>query len=121
MLNELLAKLDAVTAEAKTLLADAKTAADVENAKNKLTGRNGALTALAPMMGKIAKEDKPTAGKAFNEAKNTVQAMIEEARERLGASKVSAEAVVSVRPSTNAARFSAEWDSSLRKVLKSRR
>ena len=93
MLNELLAKLDAVTAEAKTLLADAKTAADVENAKNKLTGRNGALTALAPMMGKIAKEDKPTAGKAFNEAKNTVQAMIEEARERLGASKVSAEAV----------------------------
>ena len=93
MLKELLAELDAVTAEAKALLADAKTAADVENAKNKLTGRNGALTALAPMMGRIAKEDKPVAGKAFNEAKNTVQAMIEEARERLGTSKVSAEAI----------------------------
>ena len=35
MLKELLAELDAVTAEAKALLADAKTAADVENAKNK--------------------------------------------------------------------------------------
>ena len=93
MLKELLAELDAVTAEAKALLADAKTASDVENAKNKLTGRNGALTALAPMMGRIAKEDKPVAGKAFNEAKNTVQAMIEEARERLGTSKVSAEAI----------------------------
>ena len=93
MLNELLEKLSAITAEAEAMLKAAATAADVENAKNKLTGRNGSLTALAPMMGKIAKEDKPTAGKAFNEAKNAVQAMIEEARERLGGGKVSTEAI----------------------------
>lgn len=108
------------------MLKAAATAADVENAKNKLTGRNGSLTALSPMMGKIAKEDKPTAGKAFNEAKNAVQAMIEEARERLGGGKVSTEAIDvtlpdangrsgasirSTRPLTNAVRFSAEWDS----------
>ena len=93
MLNELLEKLSAITAEAEAMLKAAATAADVENAKNKLTGRNGSLTALAPMMGKIAKEDKPTAGKAFNEAKNTVQSMIEEARGRLGGGKVSTEAI----------------------------
>ena len=122
MLNELLDKLSAITAEAEAMLKAAATAADVENAKNKLTGRNGSLTALAPMMGKIAKEDKPTAGKAFNEAKNAVQAMIEEARERLGGGKVSTEAIDVTHPGrkwpvgrkqplTNAVRFSAEWDS----------
>lgn len=55
MLNELLEKLSAITAEAEAMLKAAATAADVENAKNKLTGRNGSLTALAPMMGKSPK------------------------------------------------------------------
>ena len=41
MLNELLEKLSAITAEAEAMLKAAATAADVENAKNKLTGRNG--------------------------------------------------------------------------------
>ena len=77
MLNELLEKLGSITAEAEAMLQSAANATDVENAKNKLTGRNGSLTALAPRMGKIAKEDKPQAGKAFNDAKNAVQSMIE--------------------------------------------
>lgn len=83
MLNELLEKLKEITSSATEALAAATTEADVENVKNKTIGRNGSLTALAPMMGKIAKEDKPVAGKAFNEAKTTIQNQLEEARERL--------------------------------------
>ena len=83
MLNELLEKLTEITSSATEALAAATTEADVENVKNKTIGRNGSLTALAPMMGKIAKEDKPVAGNAFNEAKTTIQNQLEEARERL--------------------------------------
>ncbi|OQA87409.1 MAG: Phenylalanine--tRNA ligase alpha subunit [Lentisphaerae bacterium ADurb.Bin242] len=83
MLNELLEKLKEITAGAKDALAAAASEAEVENVKNKTVGRNGSLTALAPMMGKIAKEDKPRAGKAFNEAKTALQQMLEEARQRL--------------------------------------
>ena len=86
MLNELLEKLKTITAEAARSLDAASTAAEVENVKNKTIGRNGGLTALAPMMGKLAKELKPAAGKAFNDAKTTVQKLIEEARERIAES-----------------------------------
>ncbi|MBO7146178.1 MAG: phenylalanine--tRNA ligase subunit alpha [Lentisphaeria bacterium] len=79
----MLEKLKEITSSATEALAAATTEADVENVKNKTIGRNGSLTALAPMMGKIAKEDKPVAGKAFNEAKTTIQNQLEEARERL--------------------------------------
>lgn len=85
MLNELLEKLKEITAGAKDALAAATSEAEVENVKNKTVGRNGSLTALSPMMGKVAKEDKPQAGKAFNEAKNSLQQMIDEARGRLEA------------------------------------
>ena len=86
MLNELLEKLKAATEEATAALAAAATEADVEGVKNRTIGRSGVLTALAPMMGKLAKEDKPAAGKAFNEAKTTVQKLLEEARERIAES-----------------------------------
>ncbi|MBR4662732.1 MAG: phenylalanine--tRNA ligase subunit alpha, partial [Lentisphaeria bacterium] len=83
MLDELIAKLKSITADAEQALKAAAGPADVEAVKNKTIGRNGELTALAPMMGKLAKEDKPAAGKAFNEAKTTVQKLLEEARERI--------------------------------------
>ena len=86
MLNELLEKLKAATEEATAALAAAATEADVDGVKNRTIGRSGVLTALAPMMGKLAKEDKPAAGKAFNEAKTTVQKLLEEARERIAES-----------------------------------
>ena len=83
MLDELIAKLKSITADAEQALKAAAGPADVEAVKNKTIGRNGELTALAPMMGKLAREDKPAAGKAFNEAKTTVQKLLEEARERI--------------------------------------
>ena len=90
MLNELLEQLAAISAQASEALAQAKSEADVEAVKNKTIGRNGAITALSPMMGKIAKEDKPQAGKAFNEVKTKIQKLLEEAREQIAENSESA-------------------------------
>ncbi len=83
MLEELLAELQKISSAAAADLAAAKNDADVEAVKNRTLGRNGAITALSPMMGKLPNEAKRDAGKAFNEAKNTIQNALNEARERL--------------------------------------
>lgn len=83
MLNELLAKLKEISDYALKSLSEAKNEADVEAVKNKTIGRNGSLTALSPIMGKLAPEEKREAGKAFNETKITIVNGIDEARKRL--------------------------------------
>lgn len=83
MLDELLSKLKEITSDAEASLASAKTEADVDAVKNKTIGRSGAITALSPMMGKIPAEQKPEAGKAFNEAKTFIVNALEEAHNRL--------------------------------------
>ena len=87
MLEELLQKLQAITADAKTALSAASTPADVEAVKNRTLGRNGAITALSPMMGKLPAEDKKAAGMAFNEAKQGIQAALNEAGARINEKK----------------------------------
>ena len=79
---ELLDQIQAIVREAETALASAKTENDVETIRAKTIGRNGAFTALGPLMGKIPPEEKPVAGRAFNEAKQTLLAKIEESRQR---------------------------------------
>ena len=93
MLNELLEKLNEISQMVEKDFAEAKNPADIEAAKVKFTGRNGSITALAPMMGKIAKEDKPAAGKAFNEVKALVAKCMEEAKDRLGEGAAGAESI----------------------------
>ena len=87
MLEELLQKLQAITADAKSALTAASTPADVEAVKNRTLGRNGAITALSPMMGKLPAEDKRAAGMAFNEAKQGIQAALNEASARINEKK----------------------------------
>ncbi len=84
MLNELLDKIKVIISDAETSLASASSEADIEAVKAKTVGRNGALTALSPMMGKVPPEMKRDAGKAFNEAKISIQAMLDAAKERIG-------------------------------------
>ena len=83
MLEELLTKLREITASAAADLEAAKTEADIDAVKNRTLGRNGAVTALSPMMGKLPNESKRDAGKAFNEAKTAIQDALNAARERL--------------------------------------
>ena len=80
---ELLEKIQSIVEEARQALASAKTESDVEAVRAKTIGRNGAFTALGPLMGKIPPEQKREAGKAFNDAKQTLLALIENAREAL--------------------------------------
>ncbi len=80
---ELLDQIQSIVREAETALASAKTENDVETIRAKTIGRNGAFTALGPLMGKIPPEEKPVAGRAFNEAKQTLLAKIEETKNRI--------------------------------------
>ncbi len=96
MLEELLNKLKEITAEAENSLASAKTESDIDAVKNKTIGRNGAITALSPVMGQIPPEAKRDAGKAFNEAKNKIQNALNEAREKLENSAASDEGSLDV-------------------------
>ena len=80
---ELLEKIQSIVEEARQALASAKSESDVEAVRAKTIGRNGAFTALGPLMGKIPPEQKREAGKAFNDGKQTLLAMIENAREAL--------------------------------------
>lgn len=80
---ELLEKIQSIVEEARQALASAKSESDVEAVRAKTIGRNGAFTALGPLMGKIPPEQKREAGKAFNDGKQTLLAMIESAREAL--------------------------------------
>ena len=77
---ELLDQIQTIVKEAEAALASAKSENDVEAVRAKTIGRNGAFTALGPMMGKVPPELKPVAGKAFNVAKQSLLANLEEAK-----------------------------------------
>jgi len=83
MSNDLVDRIKALVEEAKGRFAAASTEAEVEAVKAKAVGRNGELTALSSQMGSLSPEMRREAGKAFNEAKNAVQAALEEAKSRL--------------------------------------
>lgn len=80
---ELLDQIQAIVTDAETALASVKTENDVEAVRTKTVGRNGAFTALGPLMGKVPADQKPVVGKAFNVAKQTLLAKIEEAKNRI--------------------------------------
>ncbi len=85
MSNDLVDRIKALVEEAKGSFAAAASTADLEAVKAKAVGRNGELTALSSQMGSLSPEMRKEAGKAFNEAKNAIQAMLEEAKGRLEA------------------------------------
>ena len=89
MSSDLVDRIKALVEEAVKGLDNAANEAEVEAMRVKAIGRNGELPALSSQMGALPPELKREAGKAFNEAKNAIQAKIDEAKERLS-SKASA-------------------------------
>jgi phenylalanyl-tRNA synthetase alpha chain len=61
---------------AREKLASASSAAELENARVSLIGRNGAFTALGKDLASLPSEERPDAGKALNAAKEEVLALI---------------------------------------------
>jgi phenylalanyl-tRNA synthetase alpha chain len=75
-----------VRAELEARLAQALDAAGLEAARVEFLGRTGGkVQALMDRLGKLSKEEKPAAGKAVNELKGYVTALLAAAKERVAA------------------------------------
>ena len=83
MNNPISQKLELILKEAAEMLSAAKTSADIEEVRIKTSGRNGSITAASKELGKLAKEERPEAGKALNIAKSRISELITEATERI--------------------------------------
>jgi len=85
-LASFLAELDALAAEAVKAFAAATDAAALEAARVEYLGaKSGKLKDAQKGLGTVGKDDKPAAGKKFNEVKQSVEAAFAAAQERAGA------------------------------------
>ncbi|MBN1911484.1 MAG: phenylalanine--tRNA ligase subunit alpha [Pirellulales bacterium] len=83
-LDEFLAELDQLAAQADKAFGSAGGAEAVEAARVEFLGaKSGRLRAVQKGLGKVDKADKPAAGKRFNEVKNQVEAALVAATDRL--------------------------------------
>ena len=84
------AALDAIVAEAQSVLGQAKTIADLEQAKAKFLGKAGSLTEQMKRLAKLATEERPKAGALINEAKQKVEALVTAQKEAILAKELEA-------------------------------
>jgi phenylalanyl-tRNA synthetase alpha chain len=83
-LPQFLAELESLSVEAGTAFAAATDAAALEAARIEFVGAaKGRLKNVQKALGAVAKEDKPAAGKRFNEAKAEIEAAFAAAQERI--------------------------------------
>lgn len=86
---ELLAQLDQYAADALAALAAAPNAAQLEEVRIEFLGaKRGRLKDLQALLGKVPKEDKPAAGKRFNEVKEQVTTALERRQRELSRPKI---------------------------------
>ena len=82
-------RVEAVTREARTAIEAARSAAELEQLRVGILGRQGTLTQLLRSLGSLSAEERPLVGAAANEAKRDLEALLEarlvEARERRAA------------------------------------
>src|SRR5262245_21803009 len=82
-LAQFLAQLDGLLAEAQIAFGSAADAAALEAARIEYLGAaKGRLKSVQKGLGAVAKEDKPAAGKRFNEVKTAIEAAFEAAQHR---------------------------------------
>ena len=79
-------RVEAVTREARTAIEAARSAAELEQVRVRVLGRQGTLTQLLRSLGSLSAEERPLVGAAANEAKRDLEALVEarlaETRER---------------------------------------
>ncbi len=86
-LAEFLAELDQLQAAAEQAFQAAADAEALEAARIEFLGaKSGRLKAVQKGLGAVGKDDKPAAGKRFNEVKQAIDAAFESAQSRLSAS-----------------------------------
>ncbi len=101
-MQETLSKL---VEEARDALSKIESLTDLDQVRVRFLGKKGAFTALMKQLGGLAPEERPKAGQVINEAKQTVQALINEKKAELEAAalaaKLAAEAVDVTLPGRN--------------------
>ena len=82
------AQLQELIARARTEAAALQTRPAFEAYKASLVGPNGSLTGMMKTLGQLPKEERPAAGKMINEAKVTVQVILDEALRAIEAAEL---------------------------------
>jgi phenylalanyl-tRNA synthetase alpha chain len=86
-LAQFLADLDALLAEAQAAFDSAADSAALEAARIEYLGAaKGRVKAIQKGLGAVAKEEKPAAGKRFNEVKSAIESAFDAARDRAASS-----------------------------------
>ncbi|MEZ6119292.1 MAG: phenylalanine--tRNA ligase subunit alpha [Pirellulaceae bacterium] len=84
-LSDFLEKLDQLAANAEQAFQEAGDAAALDEVRVHFLGaKNGQLKSVQKEMGTVGKEDRPTAGKKFNECKTRIEGAFQAAKDRLG-------------------------------------
>lgn len=84
-LKNFIESLDGLLDEAKSTLESVENTEALEALRVRFVGaKAGALKAVQKLMGSIAAEDRPAAGKRFNEVRDAVQSALDAAAEKLG-------------------------------------
>ncbi len=89
----LIDKLEELKISAQENFSNAQTAEAIEEVRISLIGRQGQLPALMKEMASVPKEEKPQVGKKLNEVKQTVEACLKAALERVETAQKSADAI----------------------------
>jgi phenylalanyl-tRNA synthetase alpha chain len=88
-LDAFISELDALAASAAQTFSSAADAAALEAARVEFLGaKSGKLKDAQKGLGTVGKDDKPAAGKRFNEVKQAIEAAFAEAQSRLGSGAV---------------------------------
>jgi len=84
------ADIDAIRAEALEAASSLEREADLATVRARFVGKKGAFAPLMQALGRLAPEDRPSAGARINVARDTVEAAFEAARARLAEAALAA-------------------------------
>ena len=70
-------RVDAIAGEARVAIEQAESSADLEALRVRFLGRQGELTQLLRSLGSLPADERPVVGAAANEAKRTLEALLE--------------------------------------------
>ncbi|HVZ46455.1 MAG TPA: phenylalanine--tRNA ligase subunit alpha [Ramlibacter sp.] len=76
---------------AREAFSKARTPADLENAKARFTGRSGRITELMKGLASLSVEERKTLGAAINQAKQAIEAALNERRQQLADEELQAQ------------------------------
>jgi phenylalanyl-tRNA synthetase alpha chain len=81
-------QLQQIVAEAASSIAAVSSVADLDQAKARFLGKSGSLTELLKGLGKLPPDEKPRAGALINQAKQQVEALLQQRREAILAAEL---------------------------------